>query len=73
MNKMNLPPPFGQITARPPMVTFLIHILSTVKWIHNLKCLQHGRRSRLKLRLEKSLEDSKYCFISLGKICMLVL
>lgn len=22
MNKMNLPPPFGPITARPPMVTF---------------------------------------------------
>lgn len=23
MNKMNLPPPFGPVTARPPMVTFL--------------------------------------------------
>lgn len=38
MNKMNLPPPFGPVTARPPMVTFLIHVLSTVKRIHNLKC-----------------------------------
>lgn len=44
---MNLPPPFGPITTRPPMVTFYIYIFRYWKKDSQFKIKKFDKRSKV--------------------------